>query len=137
MIHRSLFQFLKAEPSLVTEFGDRIYHEWPPQSQTVYPMLSFQKVAGNEFAEDMEAPGDSKMEQANYQFDVWGKTSDDVVGAAETFDSVLRNFRGTMGAVDVQHITLGNESHLGEIIGDKQVRRVSFDFVIYYNLSGA
>lgn len=137
MIHNSLFQFLRDDPDVGSIVDDRIYHEWAPQGVRTWPLLVFQQVAGQEFAADMDAPNDAKIEQANYQFDVYARNSADVVNGANTIDSVLRNLRGTIGAVDVQHVELSNITHLGEIVGDKQVRRVSMDYVIYYNLSEA
>lgn len=137
MIHNSLFQFLKDDPDVGSIVDDRIYHEWVPQSETTFPALVFQQVAGQEFASDMDAPNDRKIEQANYQFDLYARNSADVINGAQTLDSVLRNLRGTIGAVDVQHVEQSNITHLGEIVGDKQVRRVSIDYVIYYNLSEA
>ncbi len=114
-------------------FDGRIFHEWSPQATEEWPSLVFFLTSVNEIAEDMEEPGNQKIDQANYQFDVYGRKSAKVTEVADAFDGVFRNFVGTMGATRVQRIALGNISHLGEIVGDKQVRRVSLDYAIFHD----
>lgn len=134
MIHTSLYNMLKSNSQLVATFGGRVFHEWPPQSNQNWPVLVFQQVSALEFAEDMDQPSGEKIEQTSYQFDTYARSSADAVGAGDVVDSVLRSYRGTMGAVNVQHVQRVNLTHLGEIVGDKQVRRVSADYVIWYSL---
>ena len=133
MIHTSLYNMLKSNANLVAEFGGRVFHEWAPQSNEVWPVLVFTQIAGIEFAEDMDNPSGEKIEQVSYQMDTYARNSADAVRAGDVVDSVLRNYRGTMGTVSVQHVQRVNLTHLGERVGDKQVRRVSADYVIWYN----
>lgn len=133
MLHNDLYAFLKDTDEIVELFSGRIFHEWTPQANADWPSLVFFLTSANPFAEDMEEPGDDKIDQANYQFDVYGRKSEEAVSVADTFDRVFRNFVGIMGATRVQRIALGNISHLGEIVGDKMVRRVSLDYAIYYD----
>ncbi len=133
MLHVDLYAFLKDTTQIADLFGSRIFHEWNPQSNDEWPTLVFSLTTQNELAEDMEAPGDDKIDQSNYQFDIYGRKSKATVEAAKTFDDVFRNFRGTMGATRIQRIELTSNAHLGEIVGDKTVRRVSLDYAIFHN----
>ncbi len=133
MFHKDLYAFLKDTEQINELFSGRIFHEWSPQATEKWPSLVFFLTSESEIAEDMEEPGNEKIEQANYQFDVYGRKSKEVTEVANTFDGVFRNFVGTMGATRVQRIALGNISHLGEIVGDKQVRRVSLDYAIFHD----
>ena len=133
MLHNDLYAYLKDTDEIENLFDGRIFHEWTPQANDECPSLVFFLTSENEFAEDMEQPGDSKIEQSNYQFDVYGRKSDQTVKVANTFDRVFRNFGGIMGATRIQRIGLGNISHLGEIVGDKMVRRVSLDYAIFHD----
>lgn len=137
MIHNSLAEFLKTDPELVGIFDGRVWHEWQPQEVATWPVLSFQEVAASPFADDMESPGQIDIEQSNYQLDVWARSSADVISASEALLIRMEAFRGTMGAVRVQHVEFANRTQLGDIIGNKQVRRVSMDFRFYYDLNGA
>lgn len=133
MLHKDLYAFLKDSPEIADLFSGRIFHEWSPQATENWPSLVFFLTSQTEIAEDMEEPGNEKIDQANYQFDVYGRKSAKVTEVAKAFDDVFRNFVGTMGATRVQRIALGNISHLGEIVGDKQVRRVSLDYAIFHD----
>lgn len=133
MFHKDLYAFLKDTEQINELFDGRIFHEWSPQATEKWPSLVFFLTSETEIAEDMEEPGNDKLEQSNYQFDVYGRKSKEVTEVANTFDRVFRNFVGTMGATRVQRIALGNISHLGEIVGDKQVRRVSLDYAIFHD----
>lgn len=131
-MHDDLYTFLTTDPTLAALFGGRVYHEWVPQNHNTWPAMRFQLVSLIDVAEDMEAPF-AGMDQARYQFDVIGDTSAQVIAAADTVDSVLRAWRGTIGATTIQHVALGSKQHLGEIVGDKQRRRVSLDYEITYS----
>jgi hypothetical protein len=133
VVHSDLYAFLKDTAEISGLFDGRIFHEWTPQANDAWPSLVFFLTSVNEQAEDFEQPGDSKIDQSNYQFDVYGRKSKQVTEVADTFDRVFRNFTGTMGATRVQRIALGNISHLGEIVGDKMVRRVSLDYAIFHD----
>ncbi len=133
MLHADLYAFLRDTSEINDLFSGRIFHEWTPQANDAWPSMVFFLTSVNEIAEDMEQPGDDKIDQANYQFDVYGRKSKEVTEVAGTFDRVFRNFVGTMGATRVQRIALGNISHLGEIVGDKMVRRVSLDYAIFHD----
>jgi hypothetical protein len=127
---------MKNDAAISAVFGARIYHEWVPQSLATWPALVFQQVTGNEFAIDFDSLGEENLELVSYQFDVYARSSADVISASQIFVSQMRKLRGTIGSVTVQHSELVNTSQLGEIVGDKQVRRVSSDFLIYYVPSG-
>ena len=137
MLHSDLFNYLKTTPQINDLFGGRIYHEWIPESETKRPALVFFLSSETEQAEDMEASEEAdgdKLDLSNYQFDIRGRKSKEVTEAAKTFDSVFRRFAGTMGSTRIQLITLGNKSHLGEIVGDKMERRVSLDYGIFHDV---
>lgn len=136
-MHNDLYNWLKTNATLVTEFGDRVYHEWAPQGVEQWPQLVFQQQQANEVAEDFDSLGQQVLELVSYQFDVYARSSQVVVESSGILISQLRLLRGTIGSVDIQHTELVNSIHLGEIVGDKQVRRVSSDFLIYYNPSEA
>jgi hypothetical protein len=133
VLHRDLYAFLKDTAQIADLFTGRIFHEWVPQENDKWPSLVFSLTSQIEVAEDMEQPGDEKIDQSNYQFDVYGRKSADTIEAADTFDSVFRNFTGTMGATRIQRIELTSNTHLGEIVGDKTVRRVSLDYAIFHD----
>ncbi len=133
MFHPDLYAFLKDTAQISNLFSGRIFHEWTPQANDEWPSLVFFLTSQTEIGEDFEQPGDEKIDQSNYQFDIFGRKSQQVTEVADTFDRVFRNFTGTMGATRVQRIALGNISHIGEIVGDKQVRRVSLDYAIFHD----
>ena len=129
----SLYQRLQADGLLRAFFGERMYHEWPPQGEKTWPLLVMTLTSGQEFAPDMEDDDADELNQNNYQFDVYARTSEEVIEAAAAFHSVFKNLRGTIGAVKIQQVDQSNMQHLGEIVGDKQVRRVSLDYAVYFN----
>jgi hypothetical protein len=129
-----LYAYLKDTPQIADLVGERIYHEWMPQPNNEWPVLVFFKVSTTEQAEEMCPEESPRVDVSNYQFDIYGRKSKQVTEAADTFDSVFRNFVGTMGATRIQQIALGNISHLGEIVGDKMVRRVSLDYAITHDV---
>lgn len=131
-MHDDLYAYLTGTAAITALFGDRVYHEWVPQNHNDWPALTFQQVSLIDLAEDFDGPFAS-MDQARYQFDIIGDTSAQVVAAAETFDSVFRALRGTIGSTTVQHVSLGSQQQLGEMVGDKQRRRVSLDYEITYS----
>lgn len=131
-MHNDLYAYLIAEATIAATFGTRIFHEWVPQSNQIWPALVFQLVSGTEIAPDMEAPDDAKVDEFRYQFDVYDDDSAGAISAASAFDGVFRVFRGTMGGVTIQQIIRDNVSHLGDIVGDKQMRRVSLDYSITF-----
>lgn len=134
-MHNDLYSWLQNDPVLFAQFGDRIFHEWSPQSETTWPQLVFQQTSGSEFAVDFDSLGQQNLEQAFYQFDCYARSSAVCLSASNALVSQLRLLRGTIGGVDIQHTELVNTIHLGEIVGDKQVRRISSDFLFYFNLS--
>ena len=103
-----------------------------PTSVNEFPAMTFMQVAQQEEAPDFEAPNDEKMDTSWYSFGIIAESSETVVGAAEAFDALFRNFRGTMGSVEVQSVVLNNISHLEERYGDKLRRRISMDYSITY-----
>ncbi len=106
-----------------------------PQSANTFPALVYSCVSGLEHSPDFEPPDSGTIEQIGYQFDVYADTSEDASAAAKAFDDAFRVFRGTMGAARIQLVERSNISHLGAIDGDKQRRRVSLDYTIYFRLS--
>lgn len=132
MMDEDLYVWLTTTPSIVALFADRVYHEWAPQSIATWPVLVYRLVSSVEIAPDMDAPNDEKIDNPHYQFDVYARSSAEVLETAKAFDAVFRNFRGTMGAARIQMIERANVSHLGEIVGDKAVRRVSLDYSIFF-----
>lgn len=134
MLHKDLYAFLKDTATIADLVGSRIYHEWMPQDTDEWPTLVFFQVSKTEQGEEMCPEESPRLDLTNYQFDIYGRKSKQVVEAADTFDSLFRNFVGTMGATRIQLIALGNISQLGEIVGDKMVRRVSLDYAIYHDV---
>jgi hypothetical protein len=133
VLQTDLYAYLKDTAQIADLFGSRIFHEWMPQGNDEWPSLVFFLTSETEIAEDMEQPGDDKIDQSNYQFDIYGRKSKATVEAGGTFDKVFRNFTGTMGATRIQRIELSSKAHLGEIVGDKTVRRVSLDYAIFHD----
>jgi len=132
MIQKHLFQWMKTNPALQALFGDRFYHEWAPQNVSTWPLVTFRLLSGIEVAEDMEDEDGSEIDSFRYEFQVAARKSIDADIAAIIFDREMRKFRGTMGAVKVQRVEFANRSDLGEIIGDKQVRKVALDYSIFF-----
>jgi len=130
MMHSDLYTYLTGTPAIADEFPGGIHHEALPQDVNVWPAMSFFQVSQVEYADDMDAPDDDKLDEVQYQFDIVADGSQDALAAADTFLGIFRNFRGTMSATRVQHVRLTNVSHLGEHRGDKLRRRVSLDFSI-------
>lgn len=131
-MHDDLYQYLKKDPGFIAIFGGRIYHEFLPQSEQTYPALVFQLASSIEIATDMDDDDSERMDEDRWQFDVYARDSRTVIDASNGFDSIFRKFRGMMGATAVQLIERANKSHLGEVIGDKQNRRVSLDYSITF-----
>lgn len=134
-MHDELVAWLDSHAPIVAVFDGRTYHEWMPQGANTFPALVYRQVGGLEHAPDFEPPDDETIDQVGYQFDVYGDSSAVATTASKAFDSVFRKFRGTMGAAKIQLVERTNISHLGEIDGDKQRRRVSIDYTIYFSLS--
>ncbi len=134
MLHSDLYAFLKDTKQIADLVDSRIYHEWMPQDTDEWPTMVFFQVSVTEQAQEMCPEESTRLDSSNYQFDIYGRKSKQVTEAADTFDSVFRNFVGTMGATRIQQIVLGNISHLGEIVGDKMVRRVSLDYAIFHDV---
>lgn len=132
MFHSDLYTYLTGTPAVNDLFPGGIHHESLPQDIEIWPAMAFFQISRNEVFEDMEAPNDEKLDEVQYQFDIISDASQPTLVAADSFLSIFRNFRGTMSASVVQHIRLGNESHLEERHGDKLRRRVSLDFAIIF-----
>jgi hypothetical protein len=132
MLHSDLYAYLVGTSEIAELFPGGIHHESLPQDVETWPALSFFQVSRNEIFDDWEAPDDVKLDEVQYQFDIVSPDSQSTLAAADTFLSIFRNFRGTMSTTRVQHIRLGNESHLEERRGDKLRRRVSMDFAIIF-----
>jgi len=133
-LHNDLFQYLTSNETMVALFADRVYHMSLPTEVKTFPALTFQQISRQEEGLDMDAPNDEKMDSVLFQFDVVGKASQDAVGAADAFDAVFRNFRGTMGATKVQDVVLNNITQLEDREGEKLRRRVTLDYSITFNV---
>lgn len=133
-MHDDLYQYLITHVGIVALFPGGIHHMSIPQDVKIWPAMSFQLISLNEFAEDMEAPNDAKIDVASYQFAMTGNQSAQIITVADAFRSIFRNFRGTMGATVVQSVTPGNTTQLEERQGDKVRRRVVSDFLITFNV---
>lgn len=133
-MHDDLYNLLTTELGIASLFPGGIHHMSLPQGVDTWPAMAFQQVSRVEFAEDMEAPDDPKVDQVNYQFSITAKDSHTVIEASDAFIAIFRNFRGTMGATVVQAITLGNVIHLEDRQGDKLRRQVVTDFLIFFNV---
>lgn len=135
MLHNDLYTYLTTTTAISDLFPGGIYHLSMPQEITTYPALSFQMVTHTEFADDMEAPNDAKIDQFSYQFDIVADKSAVCINAADSFVQIFRNFRGTMTGTRVQWVNLQNVTHLEERRGDKLRRRVSVDFTIFVDVT--
>ena len=82
----------------------------------------------------MEAPNDAKIDSCVYQFNVIAVASADVVSAADTFNSIFRNFRGTMGTTKVHTVEMNNQTQLEERDGDKLRRVINMDYTIIFDV---
>lgn len=133
-MHNDLYTYLLTELGLSAVFADRIYHMSMPQSVNTYPALTFQQIARTPEWPDFGDPDGPKIDTVLYQFDVIATSSSGVIAAAETFDTIFRNFRGTMGATKVQSVVLNSSTHLEERNGDKLRRRVTMDYSITFNV---
>lgn len=134
MIHNDLYNWLSNEPTVTALFPGGIYHASLPQDVSVWPAVSFFQVSQVEVAEDMNAPGDAKLDQATYQFDVVADGSAAAIAAADAFLTIFRNFRGTMATTRIQMIDVSGVTHLEDRRGDKLRRRVSMDFSITFDM---
>lgn len=131
-MHDDLYQYLTTNGAVTSLFGDRVFHMSLPKNVKTWPALTFQMVSYAELAEDMEAPNDDKLEAMTYQFEVIADSSGEAVSKAKTFDSIFRNFRGTMGGVKVQHVMLSNSTQIDDRDGDMLRRRVILDYSITF-----
>ncbi len=133
-MHSDLFKFLREHSVITSLFADRVYHMSLPTNVQTFPALTFQQIAQSEEAPDFEAPNDDKMDSALYQFDVIAEKSHDAILAADSVNTLLRNFRGTMGATNVQSVEMTNISHNEERSGDKLRRRVILDYSFTFDV---
>lgn len=133
-MHNDLYQYLSGNTGISAIFSDRIFHMSLPQSVTTYPALTFQLISRTPLWPDLEEPNDFKVDSSLYQFDVIATSSGDAVAAADSFDSIFRNFRGTMGSTRVQWVGLQNIQHLEDRDGDKLRRRIILDYSITFDV---
>ena len=131
-LHSDLIAYLETNTAIKSAIVGGVFHEFYPQTQTEFPVLVAQMVSNVESEFDMDYPAGSKIYVSRYQLDIWGKTSGQVVDAAQIVDAELIAFNGIMGSTNVQRIERVSMSQLGEIKGDKQNRRVSADYSIWY-----
>jgi hypothetical protein len=130
MLQNDLYSWLTTDVVIAPLFPGGVHHMAIPQDVETWPAMAFQQVSQVEIAEDMEQPNDAKIDQVLYQFTITADSSADVITAADTLNDVFRNFRGTMGASNIQTINIGNISHLEEQKGDKLRRAVVMDYSI-------
>lgn len=133
-MHDDLYQLLTNELGIAALFPGGIHHMSLPQDVDVWPAMAFQLVSQVDIAEDMESPDGETIDQANYQFSITAKDSNTAITASDAFIAIFRKFKGTMGATIVQAVTIGNNSHLEERVGDKLRRQVVTDFLIIFNV---
>lgn len=134
MLQNDLYQYLTTADGIASLFPGGVHHMSIPQDVNEWPAMAFQLISEFEFAEDMEAPNDAKLDQANYQFTITANQSALATAAADAFHAIFRNFRGTMGATRVQAISVGNVNHLEERRGDKLRRAVVLDYSINFDV---
>jgi hypothetical protein len=131
-MHDDLYAYLTGTSAITDIFGARIFAEYVPQDNAIWPALVFQLASETEVAEDMAGPTAPKIDAARWQFDVYSNSMAGANTAANTFDAIFRLARGTMGTVNVQAASRENRAERGEVVGDKQRRRVTIDYVITY-----
>ncbi len=131
-MHDDLYTYLTA--TFAATFGARIYHMSLPQSVNTWPALTFQQISRSEEWRDMDAPAADKVDSVLYQFEIVAATSAVAIAAAAAFDSVFRDFRGTMSATNIQDVELTNETHLDDRDGDKLRRRVVLTYTLTFDV---
>lgn len=134
MFHNDLYAYLTGTPAVNSLFPGGVHHMSVPQDVSTWPAMAFQLIASQEFAQDMSGPNDPTIDRINYQFAITDDDSAGVISAADSFHAIFRNFRGTMGASNVQQIDVGNVTHLEERQGDKLRRRVILDYSIFIDV---
>lgn len=132
MMHTDLFAWLSTNLTVKALFPGGVYHMSLPQTVQTFPAMSFARISLVEREPDMEAPNDPKLDEVGYQFDMIGEESQSLIEAAETFHSIFRNLRGTIGATKIQNVDPGNMIQLEERRGDKLRRRVVTDYAITF-----
>ena len=131
--HADLVAFLNGNVTISAAAPGGIFHEFYPQSQREFPVLLYRLVSWSEFAPDMDYPEGGTIQERRFQIDVVGLSSGEVTDSIEVIDAELTAFSGTMGSSTVQRIERSTASDLGEIRNDKQRRRASADYIIWYD----
>lgn len=131
--HADLVAFLNGNVTISAAVPGGVFHEFYPQSQRDFPVLLYRLVSWSEFAPDMDYPEGDIIQERRFQLDVVGLSSGDVTDSIEAIDAELTAFSGTIGNSTVQRIERSTASDLGEIRNDKQRRRASADYIIWYD----
>lgn len=100
--------------------GGRIYPLTRPQGATL-PCVTYQRVSGQSVQSHSGASGQAR---SRFQFDVWGRTYDDVAAAGDALRVALIGLRGALGVLQ-----LNDHDEADPLTG--MVRR-SLDFAIWH-----
>jgi uncharacterized lipoprotein len=135
-LHVDLVAYLTAHSGIELAVPGGVFHETYPQQQETFPVMTLQKAGDLETDIDMEYPDEPTgdiLNEARYQFDIWGITTEQVKDAEDAVHSVLRTLRGVIGTTRIHRLERTNSQDLGERFGDKRRRRVSMDYVITFS----
>jgi hypothetical protein len=125
--------FLLADPDIAALVGTRVYPSPAPQNAEM-PCITFQRVSTDR---EYSLDGRSGLAGPIIQIDCWSDAPEyagkyaTAKTVAETVRLILESFRGFMGPVRVQEVTITSERDLFE--AQDRTRRVSIDYRIWHD----
>lgn len=110
-VEEALVTYLKANTTLASKIGDRIYSQHVPQS-SILPCVVYQRISSNRvLTHDQSSSG---LVQAVYQFDVYSTTYLNALEVADALRGALQGYKGTLSGINVLAILPKNEIHSEE-----------------------
>lgn len=128
-----LWAHLNGTPGVTTVFSSsspdqvRIYPQVLPQSPS-FPAATYQQVGRQR--QPMMGNQTNDLVRSSVNFDVYAKTSEEVETGSAALRAALQDFRGLMGATQVERLLLDNEIDLTDV--EPGLFRNSMSFSIWH-----
>ena len=133
-IKNDLWDYLNGTAAMAAIFADsssptliRLYPQVLPQDPT-YPAASYQLVGRQRQA--LMGNDTGNLVRSSYNVDVYGQTSESVESGSAALRTALIDFRGLMGATQVERLLLENEIDLTDV--EPGLFRNSMSFTIWH-----
>jgi len=103
MIDVNVYNWLKAEATIIAITGQRIYPRDNLPAKPTYPLVSY---GATNHAIDNVHGGSTGFCQSDYFIDAWSKTQDGAIPLAKAIKDALKDLTGSFGGITVDQIHL-------------------------------